>query len=508
MALIPPRVRRPIPRGMNLSLPGDVVPPERSQWSGNVRFRFGVVRPSPGRDLWGNHGTSEAIYNLGTLVGIDGTKYPYKLTESGLYRWTGGAWSQVTGTTIGGSGRYGVTSGEGFLFFSRGATGIFKWNGGATYTTITASSGSVPAPRYLAYYNDRLLTAYNLESAADYVNRLRWAEPLDHTAWDPGAAGSETGAGFLDLAEGGTEHIRNIAPISGRVAILREHSLTDFYKTGILALPHRIESRVNGIGTGSPWSVVSTGMEVLFLGTDMNVWSWDGTQIQPVGDEIKEYLEAYITASTMGSVWASYLCCWREYWLVVSNTQAFVFDTIARTWSLDTFKDINALGVIELDAGTGDQYNDLIGTYDEQEGPFDQWGKSNQVRVIGGTSTGETFDLSWNRSWDYFATGSVILKWMDTYDMYLTDDPYEDNNTLQRVLIATATNDDRPFKVQISADRGITYNTFTVTPVNGYAEVNCNITGRAFRFRFREENNDSKFRWSHYSVEFVPRDQS
>lgn len=58
------------------------------------------------------------------------------------------------------------------------------------------------------------------------------------------------------------------------------------------------------IGTPSQECVVSVGTNLFFLGTDYQVYSFDGTRPVPIGDDVREWLAANWSSTYQASVWS------------------------------------------------------------------------------------------------------------------------------------------------------------------------------------------------------------
>lgn len=58
------------------------------------------------------------------------------------------------------------------------------------------------------------------------------------------------------------------------------------------------------IGTPSQECVVSVGTNLVFLGTDYQVYSFDGTRPVPIGDEVREWLNQNWSATYQANVWS------------------------------------------------------------------------------------------------------------------------------------------------------------------------------------------------------------
>src|SRR5574342_427577 len=91
-------------------------------------------------------------------------------------------------------------------------------------------------------------------------------------------------------------------------------------------------------------------------------------------------------------------------------------------------------------------------------------------------------------SYDYYAIGSIMDRFVETPDLYLAEGPWKMASTYRLLLIYQFVNN-IPFEVGVSQDRGVTWSTTNVTPQSsGYTFVDFIKTSNVVRFRFRENN--------------------
>lgn len=520
--MIPTRVRKPMPvSGLRTAWPSDQLGDAHTPRAVNVRIRFGRVRPTMGRRLAGGNAINEPVLHIDTFSKVNGTKWIIKLTNTGLYRWgnsTPGApadWYRVTGPVISGTGRWGVASGEDFLFFSRrDEPGIYRWNGvfSAPYQLIPASAGIVPAASFLAYYNDRLIAGNIREdpggSPVVWSNRLRWPISTDHTNW------GGTGSGFLDLYEGVEEPIGGMAVLGGRLTVFRQHTITDVVKTGTITPVHRSEVRVAGIGCQAPYTVLATLTKIFFLARDMNVWSWDGATAQVESDAIQDTLQAVLDPSKLGDYFGVTLPNQHEYWLVMNTGDVFVYDYLRNIWLRDSYPSITAAAEVDKQT-TVVTWDVVTTTWDTEARNWAEMEGLSLATIFAGRSTGETFEITDQISSDYFSVGSIIDRYIETGDFYIPTprspgegDQMSENGRIKRGIVIYEFTDASPFEIWISNDRGQTWPTKkTIVPeTRGYSFVDFDQTAHVFRFRFKEEDANAQFRWGSYGFEFLPGD--
>lgn len=496
-----------MPRRLRSSWPSDQLEDDDSPRCLNVRFRFGEVRPAPGRNVLAG-GKSEQVLGLFRFPISDGTEWTVKLTESELQRWGEGSpgtprtWAKVPGLTTfaGGTRRWSAIAAEDRFFFARGNEKIMRWPSGSTspgtgfFETIPASAGTVPTARLVRYYNERLIALDTTEGGVRRANRLRWAVNGNHTDW------SGTGSGFLDLFQEREEPILNAELLGDRLVIYRQHSIVDIVKTGVLTPVFTAESRVFGRGLGAAFTLASSGQLHFFLGNDFRVYAWDGSSLTNIGEPIVEELQALTDVADADTYFGAVSPDRGEYWLIIGGTDAFVYDYVRDSWSRDSFPSITALAEVE-DARNVLTWAQMTGTWAQQTLAWDDFAASEVTVLWAGRSTGGTFSIDESVVYDYFAEGSIVDRNVETPDFYLGVEipgglAADELGTIKRVLLSYEFVNATPFKLGISFDRGTTWTEKTVTPnASGYSYVDLNLTGNAVRFRFRENNATGNFRW-------------
>jgi len=506
-------------RGYRPSWPADQIGQDYTPNCRNVRFRFGEARNAPGRDLLTGKvdpGGLTVPKEITQFYEIDGlTVWPLLLTTNKLYRFgssvpgTPEQWHNIPGNfTPAGTGfLWNTVSGEGRFFFANGDK-IGQWDGvvGHNFDVITPTdSGTVPRARYLAYFNNRLITAATIEGGITRATRIRWAQNGDFTKWDDTTG---LGAGFLDIADDTEEPIRGVAGLSGELAIYTRRSIKGLVPTGTITPTFAVQTRQRGIGCDAPYTIAGTGFMNFFLGYDRNVWMWDGLAVKPVGLPIWDELRALTSSDNMATYFGKVFSTREEYWLVI-GTDVFVYDYIRDSWSRDSFPSLTAMGEIER-TFAAKRWVDLVGSWNDQTLRWLQFAGFTVTTLFGARSDGSTMMIDDSVADDYFAIGSIVDRFLETEDMYLgyqqggiDSDAMRQGVVLRQLLVYSFVNAE-PFEIGISTDRGRTWLTQEITPNDcGLSLIDWIVTGETVRFRFRENNAMGKFRWSSYEYEWL-----
>lgn len=516
------RIQKPMPlKGRRTAWPADMIGQDFSPNAINVRFIFGEARSGPGRKLFDAAPVNELVHRFDDLSLSTDVVWALMLTTTHLYRRgvsTPGdfeQWSEILGTfTPTGTRRWAATSGEDKFFFSRGTDEIAYWDGVSIdqfdlvknvvgFQGIGGTANCVAA-RYLDYFDDSLIAANVVENGTILANRIRYTESGDFRHWDETQA---LGAGFFDLNDDGAEAILNIRDLQGREVIYRKHSISDLTPTGTLAPRFVKNTRVSGIGIGAPFSLASTGEAHFFLGTDKNVWMWDGNRLTPIGTAIHEELRALVHNDVLDQYWGYCVPSRFEYWLLLSDPSrssfdAFIYDYLRGFWTRDTFSNLYTVGETEIPL-TSYIWLTIPGIWtDYMHTSWADLAAKRVTAMLGGRTDGATMQIDEQFAYDYFSEGSIIDRVLETEDMYL-EGPWGLSHVVRLLLVYEAKTDmDPPFEIGISFDRGHTWHTQMLQPVQqGYTYVDFDMTGNVVRFRFRENDATGSFRWRSYSYD-------
>jgi hypothetical protein len=520
----PRRVRKPMPiSGLKSSWPADSIGQNYAANVRNVRFRFGEARPTPGRGLFDRGPVAQTSLLIAPFTQSSGINWPMMLTTSKLYRrgttvpGTPNVWTEVPGTfTPTGTRRWAAISGEDKFFFCRGAEEISLWDGtvGGNFVKLSTVAGfagfgggaNAHSCRCMDYFNNRLVTAYTFEGANTFANRIRWAQNGDYRKWDETL---QLGAGFMDLFSEGAEDIKQLRALNDRGVIYRLHSISELVPTGNLDQVFVEQVRVRGLGCIAPFTVASNGQIHMFLGTDKNVWMWDGIQNVPLGDPIYEELKALVNVDALDLYFGFMAPQRQEYWLVLSDPtrgafDVFVYDYVRNYWTRDSFPNITSAGEF-TNTTTAPIWSGMVGPWSPGDGRvwLDLTG-TQFIQLIAGRTDSATMLIDEQFSYDYYSQGSIIDRYLETEDQYLDDvNGPAGLETIIRILLVYKYVNNIPFEIGVSFNQGSSWDTQLVTPtMSGYTWVEFRATGNVIRYRFRENNANGSFRWRSYVQEF------
>jgi hypothetical protein len=426
------------------------------------------------------------------------------LTDQYLYKWgdaapgTPAAWIKATGEVLTGSGRWSWCVGEDYFFFARdGGNGIYRWKGGTS--AVEKVPGAPSDVTFVEYYNNRLMAGNLVEAAKSWSNRIRWPVNANHTDW------TGSGSGFLDLYEPEQEPIQGMKVLGNRLVVFREHSITDLVARGTLTPVFSSEQRTSNVGCPFPFTIDSNGVVIFFLGNDGNVWAWNGTQLQPVGNDIYKSLEQVIDLKGGPYYFGRIYPYANEYWLWLGGPNVYVLDTLQGRWLLDYLPTLQAVGDAEVSVALNDWASQTSswGSYgakmwrEMQARSFSRLiiGKIDRSTVMVGRDLSGTED------------NSDVTCMIETKDYYIDDKfgPWLQRTVERAMLVYNYNNDIDPFEISLSVDRGKTWQSVLHYPNSiGYALASWKITGNVGRFRYSTTSKRPVFRWMSMIEEFVP----
>lgn len=323
----------PLTGGLKLQVPPHRLADPFSPRVRSIRMRDGVFSKRPG--LKDFNGTSQ----LGTSASVIVSVFQYKLEtgavetvallggpadgDRNIYKSTGGTWSSIKDAALTLKGSviepYDATvaptpANLSVLYMSNGvtsstATEIIKWPGSGTATAFNGSPGSA---RTLTTYANRLILGNVYDGTAIRGVRVAWSADGDAETW------AGTGTGQVELIET-ADFITRLLPLRGRLVIYKTDSIFMGQETGLLAVPIGFSLITRDIGAIAGMSVAAGAGRHFFLGRD-NVYQFDGTQPDPIGDDIRRDLKL-INQNALRQVFALVDPIFSEYWLFVPEGQ-------------------------------------------------------------------------------------------------------------------------------------------------------------------------------------------
>jgi hypothetical protein len=314
---------------------------------------------------------NEPILAVADFFNVQGVHIQCVLTPTRLLQFVTGNWTVITGPAFGGGPLqlfgWDVLNYE--LCFSQGIDSLWVWNG--VSPSYVQASASAPHLLHMAEIALHLVGVDPL-----FPQRYYWSGVGDPTDW--------TG-----LTSGLNDIVNNLGPINGLLKLgqlgygFHEFGIMQIIPTGIGLSPFAFVPMINATqGCIAPYSLDhfdDKGRELAaYLGVD-NVYVFDGTSIEPIGDmpidnrrrlgarsriltDVQTVdprtIYAFHTYSINGQVF-------KAYWLVIPNTSVWVYNYDESNWTRLIYnKKIVSLGNFFKNAAI--RIIDLVGRIQDQ----------------------------------------------------------------------------------------------------------------------------------------------
>jgi hypothetical protein len=353
----------------------------------NMIFRLASVGVRPGYTLLElMPDPQEAIIGIADFFTVDEVRTQTILTATRLMQYLAGSFVEITATTpFTGSEddfwNWTVVNNQ--LLFSNNVDPVYAWDGATANCDIV--SGDAVACKFLLELNTHLLVANTLEGGNRFSQRVRWTAAGDPTDW------VGFNAGVIDI-------VNNLGPITGLTKLYQtgyafhQWGITQIIPTGIGTAPFRfIPMTSKARGNICPYSVASSGEELsAYVGKD-NIYAFNGTASEPIGDMPVEgsrsragartaifadvfagdnqHILGYITENVNGRNFSA-------YWLVIPNVAVWVYNFDERNWTRFNYTAwITAIGTFYTAALI--RIMDLVGLISDQNWTPDTLNLSN-----------------------------------------------------------------------------------------------------------------------------------
>ncbi len=339
----------------------------------NFLFRKGTASVRPGWTALPPFPLTpnEPIMAVADFFNASGAHIQCVLTPTKLWQFLAGGWTQITGPAFGG------TSAQLFswdvlnykLCFSQGVDKVWTWDGIAA--TYVQSSANAQPLKYMAEIGLHLV---GVNPAIP--QRYYWTGIGDPTDW-------------TSFSSGLNDNVNNLGPINGLLKLgqygygFHQNGILQIVPTGIGLFPFSFGSIINATqGCIAPYSLDhfdDRGRELaVYLGVD-NVYIFDGTPVEPIGDMPidnrrrlgarsriltdvltvnPQIIYGFPTYSINGQVF-------RAYWLVIPGVSVWVYNFDEGNWTQFTYnKTITSIGNFFKNSVV--RIVDLIGTIQAQ----------------------------------------------------------------------------------------------------------------------------------------------
>lgn len=302
------------------------------------------------------------------------TRVQVVMTLTRLIKWDTAAqnWVVITGALTGGiTDLFIWTVVNDILCFCQGVDNLQGWDGIAG-AFGPLSPNAFPA-KFLMELETHLVTAYTIEGGTPHTQRVRWSGSGDPTDW-------------VSPSSGTNDILGDLGPITGAVKlfqsgyIFHQWGITQMVPTGIGTNPFRfVPLTTRARGNTIPYSLAPAGEEfACYVGKD-NVYKFNGTDSEPIGDKPmqggkrvgarsrifgdlsvvdRSTVWGYVSDTVNGQVFPA-------YWLVIPAIAVWIYSLDEQNWVRFDFDDVISV-VGRFFRGGTIRWLDLIGTWAQQ----------------------------------------------------------------------------------------------------------------------------------------------
>ena len=349
----------------------------------NCMVYNGLLRKRPGYTQFGSDSLPSAVLGLfSTQNDADATfLYGFHLTGAQKYNAGSGAWDEVVGTALTGTGDnlFSIQNSQSSIVFSQGIDPV-KLITFASPLTYAGLNANAPAAKYLERFVNRLFLAHTLESATVKPYRVRRSVNGDHTDW------VGVGSGFTDLLEF-PYHIRGMKKLASALIVYTWEAIYIGTRTEIPAAPVRFDPLATDVGLLAAHTLRGRNLFHWFLGND-DFYELSFSGVAPIGGPIRDTVFEEISAAQLHRAFSIRVPDTREYitfLCTVGQTipdKAWVFNYGRRIWYPWSVSGPRSACLHRLD---NTSTWDMSGTWDEQIGPWDSsiYGQSFPAMLTG-----------------------------------------------------------------------------------------------------------------------------
>lgn len=276
-------------KGMNTTLPKNLLERDTLQWAENVIGWYGSAMTRPGvRHVGGSALADGAINTIVEFITSDGISYLLRMGLLGFQFFDGTNWIDVPGYTPPASmtvfDKFATTAFADMLIFSDGISGMYKYD--PAVGNIVLIDGA-PSARHLSTFASRVVASYIIElSGLAHPTRVQWSVKNNSDDWAGIGSGYEdmlsTPGGFIDEQMG-------VYPLDDYKALaVRSNSVWSMAASGNVEAPFVFERRFAGLGSKHRHSIVPVPGGIIGFMTDLSVYFITDSSVEPIGDPIRD----------------------------------------------------------------------------------------------------------------------------------------------------------------------------------------------------------------------------
>ncbi len=343
-----------------------------------ARVRYDRTLRRPGKlDSTPAKPNSVKIQNSYLFKKNDGSTYQLRFTKSSLHRRGVGSWVAITGTLTGGDNdRFSIATVFDKCFFANGVDRIQVINGAVT--TFADAGTNAPRVRYITGFYNRVVGAYEPQSASNGPINIVTSADGDTTKW-PDDASPDPSAVRIPLIESPSDladYITGVFGFTNVLIIAREKSIWVATKLPVASNPFNAYAAVPGVGSDCPHSIDSIPGGIVFVDTrTKSVWVYTtGGGVERIGINVEKDLVSGVSDPAL--VFGGYNPRDNEYSACVpiagtAVVRSWTFSFNTKAWVYDEVDLLSALDDTDSPFTTFLSFDELAGTFDQLTGTFD-----------------------------------------------------------------------------------------------------------------------------------------
>lgn len=409
-------------------------------------------------------------------------------------------WSDISGSTSSPAQptkrRWDWTEHANILYFANGSDDLYFYpiSGGSTMDELTGK----PTGRCIATFGQRLVIGDYLESSVRNYDGIRWPNVTDMTDWSGGDAGNldldETPGrlvALVPIAEKATSFIGVLVGLKRQGLYHIETDATDVFKKRLM---------VGSVGCYAVNTAIRTVLEgrdvVAFLGHEgnqINILAWDGNNIIPLGDPVKNEIADEINWDEVENAFAGHDHVGGNLVFAIATgsndypTKAWVYNVERKTWKVWDLPEVTTFGVWKVNG----QWQQVVGKSDRRSYKFDVTAVDDQGSAA---ITQE------------FRTGALVLD---------QEQPWR-RTTIYRAYVWYRSRGTTTLTTDVSTDGGTAYDTSVSTTLDSdndddgslkLAKVDLNTNGYTQMIRFKNATAGEELDVERIILEWEPRGQ-
>ena len=484
---------RPVDGGLKVDTTGELIEPKYSPAMRDVSYFRNELRKAFGGIQLGAD-FDEAIQWVGTWRRLDGLYQTVVITTKNLlsYNPTTGLWTEISPSdTLTGTVRNPVSVQffNDVMYFSSLDYELRSWSGNTSDSHAAVSGGR--SAKALETINNRLVLAHIIESGEDWSQTIKWTT-------NGGISFTGTGSGTRDLAdrEDAIQNVKKLGPFRGM--IYKTESIVDMRSTGDIANPFDT-TEMASLGLLLANSLVGWIGGHFFVGTDENIYFFNGTGFEDVGSDIRDEFFTSLNYSSLDRAVGHFAEDTREYIIAIPTGTAantapslyYAYEPRKKRWRSGVYTNLSCFGRYKTSAGIS--WDEDVGTWDQATDTWnDESGTESRRQTLVGTDTKRVFILD---STKFAFDGTALNFSYETGDMVGEEDG--DEITLVEVVIGYIVDGTATLTVDVSRDRGAIFTDSKNVSLGGaglsdgdfhYVRVSFLVTGNNIRVRIRNSS--------------------